>query len=377
VTTIAVEGRHIPETQQAAVDQARLEKLTAQVASDAGGAVVLSLALIGDRLGLFTALAASGPATAGQLAERTGLAERYLREWLLAMAAAGYVTYAGGGGSGPEAKRSARYRLSPEQAEAFTDVGSPAYAGGVVQSFTAATRIVDRLTSAFRTGEGISWHEQHDDKFEGTERYFRPRYAASLTSAVIPSLAGVEERLARGARVADVGAGFGASTIIMAKAYPNSTFTAIDSHGPSIEKARERAAAAGVADRVTFKVADASELGGTYDFIAFFDSLHDMADPAAALRAARAALAPGGSVMLVEPMSWDTVEETLSNPLARVAAGSSLLVCLPSGLSGEPACGLGNQPGPARILQLAKEAGFSHARVTTSDRRNQVFDLAP
>jgi 2-polyprenyl-3-methyl-5-hydroxy-6-metoxy-1,4-benzoquinol methylase len=377
VTTIAVEGKHIPETQQAAVDQTRLEELTAQVASDAGGAVVLSLALIGDRLGLFTALAASGPVTSAELAERTGLAERYLREWLLAMAAAGYVTYAGGGGSGPEAKRSARYLLSPEQAEAFTNPGSPAYVSGVVQSFTAATRIVDRLTDAFRTGAGIPWHEQYDDKFEGTERYFRPRYAANLTSEWIPALGGVEERLTHGARVADVGSGFGASTIIMARAYPNSTFTGIDSHGPSIEKARERAAAAGVADRVSFKVADSSGLGGTYDFIAFFDSLHDMADPAAALRAARAALAPGGSVMLVEPMSWDTVEETLSNPLARVAAGSSLLVCLPSGLSGEPAYGLGNQPGPARILQLAKEAGFSHARVAASSPGDHIFYLAP
>ena len=367
----------MPETQQAAVDQARLEELTAQVARDAGGAVVLPLALIGDRLGLFTALAAAGPVTSAELAGRTGLAERYLREWLLAMAAAGYVTYAGGGGSGPEAKRSARYRLSPEQAEAFTNPDSPAYVSGVVQTFTAATRIVDRLTGAFRTGEGIPWHEGHDDKFEGMERSFLPRYIANLTSQWIPSLAGVEERLVRGARVADVGAGFGASTIIMARAYPNSTFVGIDSHGPSIDKARERAAAAGVADRVTFKVADSSDLGGTYDFIAFFDSLHDMADPAAALRTAHAALAPGGSVMLVEPMSWDTVEETLGNPLARLAASASLLTCLPSGLSGEPAYGLGNQAGPARILQLAREAGFSHARVATSNPRNQVFDLAP
>jgi 2-polyprenyl-3-methyl-5-hydroxy-6-metoxy-1,4-benzoquinol methylase len=377
VATIAVEGKHIPEAQQAAVDQARLEELTAQVARDAGGAMMLPLALIGDRLGLFTALAAAGPVTSAELAGRTGLAERYLREWLLAMAAGGYVTYAGGGGSGPEAKHSARYLLSPEQAEALTNPDSPAYVAGAVQSVTAATRIVDRLTGAFRTGEGIPWHEQHDDKFEGTERFFSPAYTSSLTSVWIPSLDGVEERLARGARVADVGSGFGTSTIIMAQAYPNSTFVGIDSHQPSIEKARERAAAAGVADRVTFKVADSSDLGGTYDFIAFFDSLHDMADPAAALRAARAALAPGGSVMLAEPISWDTVEETLSAPQARLAAGSSLLVCLPVGLSGGPAYGLGNQSGPARILQLAREAGFGRARVTTSDRRNQVFDLAP
>jgi 2-polyprenyl-3-methyl-5-hydroxy-6-metoxy-1,4-benzoquinol methylase len=357
--------------------QERLGELKSKVAGDAAGSVALHLALIGDRLGLFTAFADSDPVTSGELAERTGLAERYLREWLLAMAAAGYVTYAGGGGSGPDAKRTARYLLSAEQAEAFTDPDSPAYVAGIVQSLTSATRMADQVTEAFRTGEGVSWSDHHADKFEGTERFFRPVYGTKLTSLWIPSLAGVGERLARGARVADVGSGFGTSTIIMAKAYPNSTFTGIDAHAPSVEKARERAAAAGVGDRVTFRVADSSDLGGIYDFIAFFDSLHDMADPVGALLTARAALAPGGSVMLVEPMSWDTVEQTLSNASAGLAAGSSLLVCLPSGLSAEPAFGLGNQAGPSRILQLAEETGFGRSRVAVSGPDNQVFDLAP
>jgi SAM-dependent methyltransferase len=355
------------------VDQARLEKLTGQVLEDAAGALALPLALVGDRLGLFTALSADGPVTAEQLAERTGLAERYLREWLLAMAAAGYVTYAGG--TGPDTKRTARYRLSPEQAEAFTNTESAAYLTGLFQTFTAATRMVDRLTEVFRTGEGISWHEQHDDVFEGTERFFRPGYLANLTSTWIPALTGVEERLVRGAHVGDIGCGFGASTIIMAKTYPNSTFVGLDFHGPSIEKARQRAREAGVADRITFQNAGAADLDGSYDLIAFFDCLHDMPDPLAALQAARPALAPGGRVMLVEPKSWDTVEESLT-PVGRLLAGASTFICLPSGLAAEPAYGLGSQAGPTRTLRLAEEAGFSEARIATSTELNLVYELA-
>ncbi|MFI7611615.1 methyltransferase domain-containing protein [Nonomuraea terrae] len=360
------------------VDQARLAELIERIITDAGAAVAFPLALVGDRLGVFSALAAAdGPVTAEQLAGRTGLAERYLREWLLAMAAAGYVTYAGGGDPGPEAKRTARYRLSPEQAEAFTNSDSPGYVAGVFQNLTAATRMVDRITEVFRTGEGISWHEQHDDMFEGTERFFRPSYLANLTSSWIPSLSGIEERLDEGARVADVGCGFGTSTIIMAKAYPNSTFVGLDSHDRSIARARERAAGARVADRVTFRAEGATDLHGTYDLIAFFDCLHDMPDPVAALRAARPALTPGGRVMLVEPMSWDTVEETVGNPLGRLLAGASTFVCLPSGLAGPPAYGLGAQAGPARILQVAEEAGFGDARVALATETNRVFELAP
>ena len=181
--------------------------------------------------------------------------------------------------------------------------------GRAFQNLTAATRVIDRLTEAFRTCEGIGWHEQHEDMFEGTERFFRPGYLANLTSSWIPSLTGADKRLADGARVADVGCGFGASTIIMAQAYPNSTFEGVDYHQPSIEAARGRAAAAGVADRITFRVAGAADLSDRYDLITFFDCLHDMPDPAGALRAARAATADRGSVMLVEPMSWDSVEE--------------------------------------------------------------------
>lgn len=365
-------------TAAGAVDPEALERLLGQVIADAGGAVILPLALLGDRLGLFVELGANGPATAAELAGRTGLAERYLREWLLAMAAAGYITYQGDapGAEDPGSKRAARYGLSAEQAEAFTNPDSPGYVTGAFQNLTAATRAVDRLTEAFRTGDGIGWHEHHPDLFEGTERFFRPGYRANLTSQWIPALTGVQGRLQGGARVADVGCGLGASTIIMAHAYPASSFVGVDSHRDSVELATSRAQAAGVSDRVEFQVAGATDLQGTYDFIAFFDCLHDMPDPLGALRAARAAIADGGSVMLVEPMSWDNVADGL-NPLGRLLAGASLLVCLPCGLSGPPAAGLGNQVGPARTTQLAREAGFSDARVATATDFNLVYELRP
>ncbi|MEU4674616.1 methyltransferase domain-containing protein [Amycolatopsis sp. NPDC023774] len=360
-----------------AVDQARLEEFFGRAVTDAGAAVTVPLAVVGARLGLFAAMSVEEDLTAEQLANRAGLAERYVREWLLAMALSGYVTYAGGGSGGAEPKRTARYRLSPEQATAFTDPESPGYVVGLFQSAAAATRMVDRLTEVFSTGSGIDWHEHHDDMFEATEKLFRPVYLANLTSSWIPSLTGVEERLLRGARVADVGCGFGSSTIIMAEAYPNSTFVGVDYHAPSIATARERAEAASVGERITFRTAGAADLDGSYDFISFFDCLHDMPDPSAALRAARRALAPEGRVMLVEPMSWDTVEETLRNPMARSSAGASLLVCLPSGLSRSPGLGLGNQAGVAPVLRLAEEAGFTGARLATSSEANIIYELAP
>jgi 2-polyprenyl-3-methyl-5-hydroxy-6-metoxy-1,4-benzoquinol methylase len=361
---------------QPAVDPDALTELIGRVIADAGGALILPLAQLGDRLGLYSALASGGPATSAELAERTGLTERYLREWLLAMAAAGYVTYEDSGADGGQSAASARYRLSPEQAEAFTNPESPGYVAGAFQNLTAATRVLDRLTEAFRTGAGIAWHEQHEDMFEGTERFFRPGYLANLASSWIPSLAGAEKMLADGARVADVGCGFGASTIIMAQAYPNSTFEGVDYHRPSIDAARARAAAAGVADRVTFRMAGAADLSGSYDLITFFDCLHDMPDPASALRAARAATADGGGVMLVEPMGWDSVEEA-TNPLGKLMAAASTLVCLPSGLSTAPAYGLGNQAGPAKTCELAHDAGFSAARIAAATDFNLVYELRP
>jgi 2-polyprenyl-3-methyl-5-hydroxy-6-metoxy-1,4-benzoquinol methylase/DNA-binding transcriptional ArsR family regulator len=367
-----------PGRATAAVDPEALNQLLGQVITDAGGALILPLALLGDRLGLFTELAAGGPATAAELAERTGLTERYLREWLLAMAAAGYVTYLEEptGPGGDRSAAGASYRLSPEQAEAFTNRDSPAYVAGAFQNLTAATRALDQLTDCFRTGAGIAWSEQHEDMFEGTERFFRPGYLANLTSSWIPSLSGAEQKLTEGAQVADVGCGFGASTIIMAQAYPNSRFDGFDYHPPSIAAAQDRAAAAGVAGQVTFRAAGAADLNGRYDLITFFDCLHDMPDPEGALRAARAAMADGGTVMLVEPMSWDSVEETL-NPLGKLMTAASTLICLPSGLSAAPAYGLGNQAGPARTRELAREAGFSDARIAAATDFNLIYELRP
>jgi SAM-dependent methyltransferase len=359
-----------------AADPDALNELLGRVITDAGGAMIFPLALIGDRLGLFSALGSGGPATAAELAQRTGLNERYLREWLLAMAAAGYVNYEGSPPGAEANAESARYRLTPEQAEAFTNPDSPAYVAGAFQNLTAATRMLDRLTEAFRTGQGVGWHEQHDDMFVGTERFFRPGYLAHLTSEWIPALTGIGQRLTEGALVADVGCGLGASTIIMAQAYPKSRFEGIDYHQRSIDLAVRRAAEAGVADRLRFRVAGASDLDGGFDLITFFDCLHDMPDPVGALRAARGALADGGSVMLVEPMSWDTVPEAL-NPLGKVFAGASMLICLPSGLSAAPAYGMGNQAGPARTRALAGEAGFPDARVAASTDFNLVYELRP
>jgi 2-polyprenyl-3-methyl-5-hydroxy-6-metoxy-1,4-benzoquinol methylase len=361
-------------TEQSTIDPEVLEALVGQIITDAGAALVVPLGLLGDRLGLFTTLASRGPTTAEELAAETGLYERYLREWLQTMAAAGYVTY---DGSGPDGSaRSARYRLSPEQAEVLTNPDSPAYVAGAFQNLVAGTRMLDRLTEAFRTGEGIGWHEQHEDMFVGTERFFRPGYLANLTSSWIPALTGIEERLQAGGTIADVGCGLGSSTTIMAAAYPQATLVGLDYHPHSVELARERAVAAGVADRVTFQVAPAAALTGQYDLITFFDCLHDMPDPLGALRAARAAVREGGSVMLVEPMSWDRVDESF-NPLGRVLLGASMFICLPSGLSAEPGAGLGNQAGPARTCALALEAGFGDARVVTSTEVNHVYELRP
>ncbi|SDL43382.1 Methyltransferase domain-containing protein [Nonomuraea maritima] len=353
------------------VDPDRLRALTDRMVADAGGSMALHLGLIGDRLGLFAALADGGPLTPGELADRTGTAERYVRDWCLTMAASGYITYAGGGD-----KRTARYELSPEQAEAFTHADGSGYVAGMFQSLTAATRMTDRLAQAFRTGAGIPWGEQHADMFEGTERFFRAAYMANLTGSWIPSLTGMAERLGSGSRVADVGCGFGTSTIIMARAYPNSAFVGIDAHAPSIEAARERAEAAGVAGRVEFRTAAAEDLDGDFDLVTFFDCLHDMPDPLTALRAARAALRPAGRVMAVEPISWDSVEET-ANPVGRLLVGVSMFVCLPSGLSAPPATGLGSQPGPRRLLELAGKAGFGEARVATGTDVHLVYEFGP
>jgi 2-polyprenyl-3-methyl-5-hydroxy-6-metoxy-1,4-benzoquinol methylase len=366
-TTTAAASGIVPGPREGsgpALDQERLDALLGQVVGDLGALLTAPLVLLGDRLGLFTALADGESTTADELADRTGTSARYVAEWLLAMAASGYVDHRGDG----------RFGLSPEQAAVFTQPDHPAHMAGGFQSMNAAVRNLDRMTEAFRTGEGVGWHEHHDDMFEGTERFFRPGYLASLTSSWIPSLDGLEERLHGGAQVADVGCGLGASTRIMAAEYPASFFVGTDYHGPSIAQARERAEQAGVSDRIRFDVVSAQELSGHYDLVTMFDCLHDMPDPLAALQSVRRAVRDDGWVLMVEPMSWDSVEEAL-NPVGRVYAGASVLICLPSGLSAEPRTGLGNQAGPARTLALAEQAGFSRAREATRTPFNIVYEL--
>ena len=348
------------------VDLARLEQLVGRVVVDLGAAWAAPLVRLGDRLGLFTAMADGATTTPDALAERTGTAPRYVAEWLLAMAASGYVEHRGDD----------RYGLSPEQVACFTDEDSPAYVVGGFQLQTAGVRAADRLTEAFRSGAGMGWHEHHEDLFEGTERFFRPSYLAHLTSEWIPALTGLDDRLRSGAQVADVGCGLGASTRIMAKAYPASFFVGTDYHEPSIALARERAEAEGLADRIRFDTVPADQLSGHYDLVTLFDCVHDMPDPLEALTAVRRGVRDDGWVLMVEPMSGDRVEDAL-NPVSRVYAAASVFLCLPSGLSAEPRAGLGNQVGPARTVALAEQAGFSRSREAARTPFNIVYELRP
>ncbi len=351
---------------QEQIDMDRLGQLVGQVVVDLGGAWAAPLVVIGDRLGLFAAMAGGAATTADDLAQRTGTASRYVAEWLLAMAASGYVDHRGDDTFG----------LSPEQAAMFTDEDSPAYVAGGFQMVAAGVRAADRLAEAFRTGAGMGWHEHHEGLFEGTERFFRPSYLAHLTSEWIPAMSGLQERLRAGAQVADVGCGLGASTRIMAQAYPASFFVGLDYHAQSISLAREKAEAAGLTDRLRFDTVSADELTGHYDLVTLFDCVHDMPDPLGALQAVRHAVRDDGWVLMVEPMSGDHVEDAI-NPVGRVYAAASVFLCLPSGLSAEPRTGLGNQVGPARTIALAERAGFTRAREAARSPFNIVYELRP
>jgi SAM-dependent methyltransferase len=347
------------------IDEAKLGAFVEKALGDLGSALTATLVVVGERLGLYRAMAGAGPIDAAELAQRTGTNERCVREWLSAQAAAGYVTYDPASG---------RYALPPEHAVALTDDASPACVIGGFIGMTSAMRAAPQVTEAFRTGKGVGWHEHDPGLFEGTERFFRPGYNAHLVPEWIPALDGVHERLQQGARVADVGCGFGASTIIMAKAYPRSTFVGFDYHAPSIETARARAAAAGVADRVTFEVASAKNFPGTYDLVGFFDCLHDMGDPVGAAAHVRGRLAPNGTWLLVEPKAGDRVEENL-HPIGRVFYSVSTLVCTQASLSQEVGLALGAQAGEKRLKDVVAKAGFGHFRRAAETPFNLVFEV--
>jgi len=350
------------------IDQERLNEFMGKVVGDLGATMSGALLVLGDRLGLYKAMAASGAVTASELARRTETAERYVSEWLNAQAASGYVAYDAPSG---------RYSLPPERALALADDDSPAAVAGAFSVARAMWSALDEMEANFRSGGGLAWGHQHPCLFEGTERFFRAGYKAHLVDSWIPALEGVQAKLVAGAKVADVGCGCGASTILMAKAFPRSRFHGFDSHPASIETATRRARAAGVADRVTFSVADATHYPGTaYDLVAHFDCLHDMEDPAGAARHARRSLAKDGTWLIVEPFSSDRTEEN-HNAVGRVYYSASTLLCVPHSLAHQgPA--LGAQAGEAKLRDVVvAKGGFSRFRRAAETPFNLILEARP
>ena len=351
-----------------AIDENKLNEFMGKVVGDVGAAMGAALVVIGDRLGLYKGLAKAGPSTPAQLAQATGTKERYVREWLNAQAAGGYVAYDPKAGT---------YSLPPEQAFALAEDLSPASCPGVFLIARAMFDAVERTTENFRTGEGLAWGDQHKCLFEGTERFFRAGYIGNLLSAWIPALDGVKGKLEGGAKVADVGCGLGASTLLMAKAFPKSRFHGFDSHAGSIEMARQRAKEAGVSDRVSFDVAGSTSYpGGGYDLVAHFDCLHDMEDPVGAARHTRETLAKDGTWMIVEPFASDRPEQN-HNAVGRVFYAASTMLCVPHSLS-QHGPALGAQAGESKLRQVVVEGGgFTRFRRAAETPFNIVLEARP
>jgi SAM-dependent methyltransferase len=349
-------------SEQVTLDQKKVEEFLGKAISDVAATFHAGLVLIGDKLGLYRAMAGAGPLTPAELATRTGAHERYVREWLSAQAAGGYVTYDPATG---------RFTLPPEQAFLLLDADLP----GAFQLSVGSIRDEPKITDAFRTGAGVGWHEHDAGVYEGCERFFRPGYAMNLVSQWIPALDGVKARLEAGGRVADVGCGHGASTIIMGQAFPRATITGFDYHPASIEAARQAADKAGVGDRVSFEVSAAKGYPGTgYDLVTFFDCLHDMGDPVGAARHVRKSLAPGGVWMLVEPFANDRLEDNL-NPVGRLYYAASTLLCTPASLSQEVGLALGAQAGENRLREVLTEAGFTRVRRVAQTPANMILEV--
>jgi 2-polyprenyl-3-methyl-5-hydroxy-6-metoxy-1,4-benzoquinol methylase len=350
------------------LDEEQLNQHLQTAITDFGATAHAPLVVIGDKLGLYEALADADPLTSAGLAEETDTHERYIREWLRSQAAGGYVTY------DPETDR---YSLTPEQAAVLADQNSPAFMVGNFQVALSAVKIEPQLAEAFRTGEGVGWHEHDAGLFHGTERAWRPQYAANLVDNWIPALDGVDTTLQESGRVADVGCGHGASTILMAETYPESTFVGIDYHEESIAAARERAEESGVSDRVSFEVATAKSYNGAgYDFVTTFDAFHDMGDPVGAAAHVRDTLTDDGTWMLVELFANDRVEDNL-NPMGRAAYSISTLACTPGALDQEGERVLGAQAGETGIREVVTDGGFSRFRRATETPLNLVFEAKP
>ena len=353
--------------QAPALNMDKLNAFIGQFVTDLGASVHAGMVVIGEKLGLYKALV-TGAMTPAELAVKTGTDERYLREWLASQAAGGYITF------DPE---TSKFSLTEEQAFTLAREDSPAYLPGAFELALGSLAAVPRIAESFRTGAGMGWHEHEDGVFHGCEKFFRPGYAANLVSSWIPSLHDVKPKLEAGARVADVGCGKGASTILMAKAFPKSQFFGFDYHDKSIQAAREGARREGVADRVTFEVSKAKTYpGNDYDFVAVFDCLHDMGDPVGAAAHVRRSLAKDGTWMIVEPYANDQLKDNL-NPVGRVYYSFSTLLCTPCSRSQEVAACLGAQAGEKRIREVVTSAGFGRFRRATETPFNIVYEARP
>ncbi|EWY41661.1 SAM-dependent methyltransferase PhcB [Skermanella stibiiresistens SB22] len=348
-------------------DEAKLQEFVGRMLGDLGAAYIVPLVRIGDELGLYKALAAHGPLSSGELARRTATAERYVREWLSAHAAAGYVQYDGASG---------HFSMTPEQMMVFADPDSPVCMLGAFEIAYASAIDTPKVAEAFRTGHGVGWHDHHQCLFTGVERFFRAGYEANLIQGWLPSLDGVVEKLERGARVADVGCGHGVTTALMAKAFPRSTVIGFDNHRGSIERASQRIGT-GAGGNLSFEVSGASGFPGSgYDLVTMFDCLHDMGDPVGAAAHALRSLSPDGTLMLVEPFAHDRLEDNL-NPVGRVYYAASTMICTPASLAQEVGLALGAQAGEARLTEILTRAGFGSVRRAAETPFNIVLEAKP
>jgi SAM-dependent methyltransferase len=345
------------------MNEAKMTEFVERAVGDVGAVLGGAMVVIGDKLGLYRAMAGAGSITPAELATRTGTHERYVREWLSAQAARGYVSYEGDD----------RFSLPDEHATPLTDETSPACVIGAFEIAVGSVYATDTIADRFRTGEGFAWGDHDDHVLGGCERFFRPGYLNNLASAWIPALDGVEAKLNAGARIADVGCGHGASTLLLAEAYPASTVVGFDAHDGSIDAARKRAADAGLADRVRFDIASATTFDGSYDLVCFFDCLHDMGDPAGACAHVREHLAPGGTLMLIEPFANDDLADNL-NPVGAAYYGFSTLLCTPSSLSQDEGTALGAQAGESRLREIVTSAGFTTLRRVAETPFNIVLE---
>lgn len=354
-------------TDSNSIDSKKLEEFVMKAVADMGSSLSAMMVMLGERLGLYKALQQKGPLTSEGLSKATNTSERYIREWLASQAASGYLSYNPG---------DKKFSISPENAMVLADENSPTYLLGGYQILRSIFKDEDKFVKIFQTGEGLRWGEHHHDLFEGTAKFFRPSYMSNLVQSWIPSLEGVEERLKNGAKVADIGCGYGVSTTIMAKAYPNSHFYGFDNHAPSIEKAKENVDKYGIDMNTNFSIVSANEsIGNDYDLVTFFDCLHDMGDPLGALNFAKQSLKNDGTCMIVEPMANDNIEDNL-NLVGRIYYSASSLVCVPNSLA-DNGIALGAQAGEKRIKDLAHKAGFTKFKRASQTPFNIVYEAKP